>query len=69
METINRLLKKQTTKRRTRDQDETDSVHNDSNNTSSLPPSSFHYVNNIEGATLSIPIGVDILIQFEKGPK
>ncbi|RIA78786.1 PAPA-1-like conserved region-domain-containing protein, partial [Glomus cerebriforme] len=69
MDTINRLLKKQTTKRRTKDQDDTDSVHNDSSNAGLLPLSSFHYVNNAEGATLSIPIGVEIPIQFEKGPK
>ncbi|CAI2170390.1 409_t:CDS:2 [Funneliformis geosporum] len=69
MDTINRLLKKQSTKRRTRDQDDTDSVQNDSSSTSSLPPSSLHYVNNAEGATLSFPIGSDIQIQCEKGPK
>ncbi|GBB91936.1 hypothetical protein RclHR1_01940013 [Rhizophagus clarus] len=69
MDTINRLLKKQTTKRRPKDQEDTDSVHNDSNSSSVLPPSSFHYVNNAEGATLSIPTGVEVPIRFEKGPK
>ncbi|EXX55233.1 Ies2p [Rhizophagus irregularis DAOM 197198w] len=69
MDTINRLLKKQTTKRRTKDQEDTDSVHNDTNSSSILPPSSFHYVNNAEGATLSIPAGVEIPIRFGKGPK
>lgn len=68
MDTINRLLKKQTTKRRLKDQEDTDSVHNDTNSPSILPPS-FHYVNNAEGATLSIPTGVEIPIRFEKGPK
>lgn len=69
MDTINRLLKKQTTKRRTKDQDDTDSIHNDLSSSGSLSLSSYHYVNNVEGSTLSIPAGVKIPIQSEKGPK
>jgi hypothetical protein len=69
MDTINRLLKKQTTKRRTKDQDDTDSIQNELSSSNSLSLSSFRYVNNTEGSTLSIPVGVKIPIQSEKGPK
>nr|CAG8571986.1 13317_t:CDS:2 [Entrophospora candida] len=37
--------------------------------TLTLPSNSIHYVKSVDGSTLSIPIGVEIPIKFEKGPK
>ncbi|CAG8687120.1 6530_t:CDS:2, partial [Scutellospora calospora] len=49
MDTINRLLKKQATKKRSKDQDETDSINKDDSSTNSLIPITFHYVANKDG--------------------
>ncbi|CAG8584365.1 12762_t:CDS:2 [Acaulospora morrowiae] len=67
MNIINRLLRKQTSKKRTKDQDDNDSVHND-NGSGSNTPSVFHYVTNQKGCSLSVPRGVKIPIEFSKGP-
>ncbi|CAH1764330.1 8905_t:CDS:2 [Entrophospora sp. SA101] len=70
MDTINRLLKKQATRKRKADQDENDSASNTTASaTLTLPSNSIHYVKSVDGSTLSIPIGVEIPIKFEKGPK
>ncbi|RIB14097.1 PAPA-1-like conserved region-domain-containing protein [Gigaspora rosea] len=68
MDTINRLLKKQASKKRSKDQDETDSINKDDNSTNSQTPVAFHYVTNKDGCTLSVPHDIEIPIQFSKGP-
>ncbi|CAG8489941.1 16746_t:CDS:2 [Dentiscutata heterogama] len=68
MDTINRLLKKQASKKRSKDQDETDSINKDDNGTNPQTPVAFHYVTNKDGCTLSIPHDVEMPIQFSKGP-
>ncbi|CAG8733605.1 35532_t:CDS:2 [Racocetra persica] len=68
MDTINRLLKKQASKKRSKDQDETDSINKDDSSTNSQIPIAFHYVSNKDGCTLSIPLDVEIPIKFSKGP-
>ncbi|CAG8467905.1 12423_t:CDS:2, partial [Cetraspora pellucida] len=68
MDTINRLLKKQASKKRSKDQDETDSISKDDSSTNSQTPIAFHYVSNKDGCTLSIPSDVEIPIKFSKGP-
>ncbi|CAG8467619.1 5220_t:CDS:2 [Ambispora gerdemannii] len=71
MDTINRLLKKQNTKRRSKEQEDTDlnqENQKDGGVRKSLVTNTFHYVNNREGSTLSAPIGVSIPIPFDQGP-
>ncbi|CAG8624791.1 6824_t:CDS:2, partial [Acaulospora colombiana] len=68
MDTINRLLKKQATKKRSKDLDDNDSVHNNDGGSSASIPNVFHYVTNQEGCSLSVPRGVKIPIEFSKGP-
>ena len=71
MDTINRLLKKQNTKRRSKDQDDTDNQEGQSNTARKLPPppplpTSYRYINSKEGSSLSIPIGYEFPIPFIK---
>ncbi|RHZ76892.1 hypothetical protein Glove_187g95 [Diversispora epigaea] len=70
MDTINRLLKKQASKKRSKDQDDNDSVHNHENGSSmNIPSCVYHYVQDVQGCSLSIPEGINMPIKFEKGPK
>ncbi|CAG8669982.1 2046_t:CDS:2 [Acaulospora morrowiae] len=69
MDTINRLLKKQASKKRLKDQDDNDVVQNNDDGSSANIPNVFHYVTNQEGCSLSVPRGVNIPIEFSKGPK
>ncbi|CAG8457124.1 5851_t:CDS:2 [Paraglomus occultum] len=71
MDTINRLLKKQNTKRRSKDQDDIDNQEGQSNTARKLPPppplpTSYRYINSKEGSLLSIPIGYECPIPFIK---
>ncbi|KAG9295036.1 hypothetical protein G9A89_017830 [Geosiphon pyriformis] len=70
MDTINRLLKKQNTKRRSKEDEADNNQDNQKDGTSRKPmqATSFHYVNCLNGSTLSIPIGVPVPISFDKGP-
>ncbi|CAG8433035.1 8584_t:CDS:2 [Diversispora eburnea] len=60
----------QPSKKRSKDQDDTDSVHNHENGSSmNLPSYVYHYVQDVQGCSLSIPEGISMPIKFEKGPK